>query len=172
MKKTREYRKAWESALRLLNYRERSIKELEGRLLEKHYSPPTIDAVIKRLLELDLLDDSKFAQLWTRSRVRFKPRSAWLIGRELREKGIAEEIIQQVIEEEFTPEQELEAAMSLAEKQARRYRGEDPEKARRKLFAFLARRGFSPDKIWACLGEVLNTDSEVQQTGEETDSFL
>ena len=146
----------------MLNYRERSIKELIDRLSEKHYSSTTISAVIKRLKELDLLDDRKFARLWTRSRVRFKPRSAWLIGRELREKGIAEEVIQQVIEEELTPEQELEAAMNLAEKQARRYRGEDPEKARRKLFAFLARRGFSPDKIWACLGEVLNTDSEFQ----------
>ena len=162
MKKTKEYRKAWESALRLLNYRERSIKELEGRLLEKHYSPPTIDAVIKRLLELDLLDDGKFARLWARSRIQFKPRSAWLISRELREKGIEEEVIQQVIEEELTPEQELEAAMSLAEKQARRYRSEDPEKAREKLFAYLARRGFSPDMIWKCLEEVLKPDSEFQ----------
>ena len=91
MKKNREYRKAWESALRLLNYRERSIKELEGRLREKHYSPPSIDAVIKRLLELDLLDDRKFARLWTRSRIQFKPRSAWLISRELREKGIEDD---------------------------------------------------------------------------------
>jgi regulatory protein len=155
MKKTKEYRKAWESALRLLNYRERSIKELEGRLLEKHYSPPTIDAVINRLKELDLLDDTKFARLWTRSRIRFKPRSAWLISRELREKGIEEEVIREVVEEELTPEQEFAAAMSLAEKQARRYRGEDPEKARQKLFAFLARRGFSSDMIWKCLGKIL-----------------
>jgi regulatory protein len=157
MKKTKEYRKAWESALRLLNYRERSIKELIDRLSEKHYSSTTISAVIKRLKELDLLDDKKFAQLWARSRIRFKPRSAWLIGRELREKGIEEEIIQQVIEEELTPEQELAAAMSLAEKQVRRYRGEDTEKAREKLFAFLARRGFSPDMIWKCLEEVLTS---------------
>ncbi len=157
MKKTREYRKAWESALRLLNYRERSIKELEGRLREKHYSPSSIDAVIKRLLELDLLDDRKFARLWVRSRIQFKPRSAWLISRELREKGIEEEVIQEVIEEEFTPEQEQAAVMGLAEKQARRYRGEDPGKAREKLFAYLARRGFSPDMIWKCLDEVLKS---------------
>lgn len=155
MKNTKEYRKAWESALRLLNYRERSIKELEERLLEKDYSPPTINAVIKRLKELDLLNDKKFARLWARSRIRFKPRSAWLISRELREKGIEEEVIQEVVEEELTPEQELEAAMSLAEKQVRRYRGEDTEKVHEKLFAFLARRGFSSDMIWKCLKKVL-----------------
>ena len=141
--------------MRLLNYRERSIKELADKLDGKHYSPAIITAVIKRLEELELLNDEKFARLWIRSRVRFKPRSAWLISRELREKGIEEEVIQQVIEEEFTPEQEMEAAMSLAEKQVRRYRGEEPEKARRKLFAYLSRRGFSPDMIWKCLEEVL-----------------
>jgi len=156
MRKTREYRRGWESALRLLHYRERSIKELSDRLSEKHYSPKTIAAVIKRLEELDLLDDKKFARLWTRSRIRFKPRSAWLIGRELREKGIEEEVIQQVIEEEFTAEQEMGAAMSLAEKQVRRYRGEESEKARRKLFAYLARRGFSSDMIRECIEKVLS----------------
>ena len=69
-----------------------------------------------------------------------------------------EEIIQQVIEEEITPEQEFEAAMNLAEKQARRYRGEEPEKARQKLFAYLARRGFSSDIIWKCLEKYLAPD--------------
>ncbi|MEA1926774.1 MAG: regulatory protein RecX [Candidatus Auribacterota bacterium] len=157
MKKTKEYRKAWESALRLLNYRERSIKELSDRLSEKHYSPGTITAVIKRLKELDLLDDKKFARLWTRSRVHSKPRSAWLISRELREKGISEEVIQEVVEDEYTPEQEEEAAMSLAKKQAMRYRTDEPEKAREKLFAFLSRRGFSSDLIWKCLEEVLTS---------------
>ena len=82
MKKTKEYNRAWESALRLLNYRERSIQELTGRLQEKHYTPDTVTAVIRRLKELDLLDDIKFARLWARSRIRFKPRSAWLISRE------------------------------------------------------------------------------------------
>jgi len=47
--------------------------------------------------------------------------------------------------------------MSLAEKQARRYRSEDPEKAREKLFAYLARRGFSPDMIWKCTGGSIKT---------------
>ncbi|HDL64203.1 MAG TPA: regulatory protein RecX [Proteobacteria bacterium] len=163
MKNTKEYREAWESALRLLNYRERSIKELEGRLLEKHYSPPIIEAVIKRLKELDLLDDRKFARLWARSRIRFKPRSSWLISRELREKGIREEVIREVIETEFTPEQELEAAMSLAEKQARRYRGEDPEKAREKLFAFLARRGFASDTIYKCIDTHLFSGDKITE---------
>ena len=153
-----EYRRAWESALRLLNYRERSRKELTDKLAEKKYTRETVLKVVKRLEELELLDDEKFSRLWVRSRLRFKPRSAWLISRELRDKGIDEELIRRIVEEEFTPEQEMEAAMILAEKRFEHYLEDEPTRARRKLFAYLARRGFSPDMIWKCLERVMKFD--------------
>lgn len=155
MLKREESRRAWESALRLLNYRERSVKEVEKRLLEKHFSPGVIDSVIKKLKNLQLLDDEKFCRLWVRSRIRFRPRSVWLLCRELREKGVEEEIIKRVIEEELPLESELTLAISLAKKQSKYYQGEDPVKARRKLSAFLSRRGFSMEIIRKSLEEVL-----------------
>ncbi len=152
MERDEELRRAWESALRLLTYRERSRKELREKLAEKKFSAAAVDATIGKLERLELIDDEKFARLWASSRVSSKPRAAWLIGRELREKGIAPETVRRVLEEALPPEREREAARELAENRARRYRGEPVETARRKLYSFLARRGFSPGLI----GEIVN----------------
>ncbi len=155
MRKEEEYQKAWESALRLLNYRERSVKELIDRLAAKRFSPEVISAIVEKLRKLELLDDEKFARLWVRSRWQFKPRSAWLIARELKEKGIEAGVVRNVIAQEMPPEREKTAARELAERRMHYYRNEEPAAARRKLFAYLARRGFPPDLIWECVNEVL-----------------
>ncbi|MDP8215401.1 MAG: regulatory protein RecX [Candidatus Euphemobacter frigidus] len=155
MKDGNEYSRAWESALRLLNYRERSRKELSDKLGERHYPTPVITRIIEKLERLELLDDEKFARLWVRSRLRFKPRSAWLIRRELKEKGLDEELISRVVEEEYPPDREMGAAVTLARKRFDYYRGDQPAAAWRKLFAYLARRGFSPDTIRECIDKVI-----------------
>lgn len=162
MEKDEEFRRAWESALRLLTYRERSRKELKDRLAEKKYSPEAVAATIEKLERLELLDDEKFARLWVNSRVNFKPRAAWLIGRELREKGIDPEISGRVLDEIIPPEREREAARELAGRRVRHYRGEPPETARRKLFSYLARRGFSSETIRECLEDLVGEEEETE----------
>lgn len=155
MEPDEEFRRAWESGLRLLTYRERSRKELREKLTGKKYSPETVSAVIEKLERLELLDDEKFARLWVNSRINFNPRSAWLIAGELRRKGIAEETARRVLGEMLPPEREREAARELAESRARLYRSEPPPTARRKLFAFLARRGFPSDLVLAIVNETV-----------------
>ncbi len=160
MEHDEELRRAWESALRLLTYRERSRKELEERLAGKKYSPEAVAATIEKLERLELIDDEKFARLWANSRADFKPRAAWLIGRELREKGIDPETIGRVLEEVMPPERERKAARELAERRARGYRGQPPEAARRKLFGYLVRRGFSSEIIRECLEDLISEEGE------------
>jgi regulatory protein len=162
MEKDEEFRRAWESALRLLTYRERSRKELRDKLAEKEYSPEAVAATIEKLERLELIDDEKFARLWVNSRVNFKPRAAWLIGRELREKGIDPEISGRVLDEIIPPERERAAARELAERRVRHYRGEPTETARRKLFSYLARRGFSSETIRECLEDLVGEEEETE----------
>ncbi len=161
-----ELRRAWESALRILTYRERSRKELKDRLLGKKYSPEAVSATIEKLERLELLDDEKFARLWVNSRINFKPRSAWLIERELREKGIEPETARAILEELLPPDREREAARQLAEGRIRHYRGQTPEAARRKLFAYLARRGFSPGLVREIVNDFV-PDDDPDCDGEE-----
>lgn len=151
---------AWNYALRLLNYRERSRRELVEKLEKRKFSGPTIKKTLDRLDALDLIDDEKFARLWVRSRIRFKPRASWLIRRELQEKGVDGELAGRVLEEEIPSGREEELARELAEERFRRYRKEEPVKARRKLYAFLARRGFSPEIIWKCVDSILTASED------------
>lgn len=160
MENDEEFRQAWESALRLLTYRERSRKELNDKLVGKKYSPSAVSAVIGKLERLELLDDEKFARLWVNSRINSKPRAAWLVGRELDQKGIAQETARRILGELIPPEREREAARQLAESRVRQYRGEDPRTARRKLFAYLARRGFPSETIRECLDDLIGEEEE------------
>lgn len=87
---------ARERALRVLGYRERSVHELTRRLRDDGYPDCVVDTVVERLQELALVDDERFAAQWVRARTaaRFGPSR---IRRELREKGIAEQIIEAVL---------------------------------------------------------------------------
>ncbi len=160
MEQDEEFRRAWESALRLLTYRERSRKEVREKLAGKKYSPETVSAVIAKLERLDLLDDEKFSRLWVNSRINFKPRAAWLISRELKQKGIDKETARRVLGELLPPERERDAARQLAANRVRRYRGQPLETVKRKLFAFLARRGFSSETIRECLQELISKEDD------------
>jgi regulatory protein len=87
----REHTCARERALRVLGHRDRSVHELARRLQDDGYPAPTVRAVLERLEELGLLDDARFAELWVRTRTAagFGPQR---IRRELREKGVSDEI--------------------------------------------------------------------------------
>jgi len=135
---------AFQQALKFMHYRMRSSIEVEQYLLDKGTSPETISQVFERLHRSGLVDDSRFARLWTDNRSEFRPRSRRSISRELRLKGISEEVIEKTLGE-MLPEEDLAYQAGL--KYARKLRDSDRYTFFRKLGGFLARRGFSYDVI-------------------------
>jgi len=95
------------------------------------------------------LDDEAFARLWIRDRLQRKPRSRALLAQELRAYGLSDELIEQALTQEMRDEDETEALHRLLEEALARYRGRglDPATLERRLYAFLRRRGFSPEAI-------------------------
>ena len=89
--------KATSLALRFLSYRPRSESEVRRRL-EAKYPVLVAESVVQRLREQGLLDDTSFAQEWTRSRVSHRPRSAKAIRRELLGKGVDRDTAQAAVE--------------------------------------------------------------------------
>jgi len=142
--------------LSLIAYRERSRDEIAEKLKRKHFSLKIINAVLNDLERIDLVNDERFARLWIRSRMHFRPRSARLIALELRRKGLAPAVVEQALREEISPQKEAAVALALAQKRAGFYRHDPPLAARRKMFAYLARRGFSLDLINTVIEEVLS----------------
>jgi regulatory protein len=125
-------------ALNLIGYRARSEGELRERLGRYGYAPETIEAVIGRLGELAYLDDEEFARQRAQEKARkYGPRR---VSADLMKSGVGRELASRAVAGEFEGRSELEDARSAA---ARRYNGEGSEAEARRVYGFLARRGYS-----------------------------
>jgi len=140
---------ALEAAFRLLAYRPRSRVELERRLRRSSHPPAAVEAALTRCDELGYLDDRSFALAFVRDRLKLSPRGRRVLLVELRQKGVAQEDAATAIEEAFAELDvgEAEFAHQVAKKRARSLAGLAQPVARRRLTAYLARRGFPPAAI-------------------------
>jgi regulatory protein len=84
------------AAYRYLSYRPRSEGEIRHWLHRRGFANEVTEKTIAKLGEQNLSDDFAFAQFWTRNRLSFRPKSKRLIKKELRDKKVAAEIIEQV----------------------------------------------------------------------------
>jgi len=132
-------------ASRLLRVRPRSEKELRDRLFQKNFRREAVFETISFLKENRIIDDLRFADLWVESRLAARPEGGVLLRKELREKGVSSAIIDKVMAEKAADEAGL-----VRELARRKYEGLKTfprRKARKKVFDFLARRGFGFDII-------------------------
>jgi regulatory protein len=142
-----EYQRAKNYLFRLLSRRLYSCAEVRKKLTERGYEPELIEKVIAEFINRDWLDDTQFATQWTESRIRFKPRGIALIRRELFQKGIEKEVINEVIAKYTDSEAELDRAVTALKKKKNYTTEKDPIKRKRKIYAYLARRGFNSETI-------------------------
>ena len=161
-----EIERAYERALNYLSYRPRSRAEVRRNLRKKDLEDQVIDVVVGRLTRAGLLDDQEFARYWVDNRARFNPRGLRGLRYELRQKGVSRE----AIEEALTAFDVQDAARKVADAGARRLSQEAPPDFRRKLKAYMARRGFSYARIKPLVEEKLEerraeetTESEEQE---------
>ncbi|MFW6135910.1 MAG: RecX family transcriptional regulator [Chloroflexota bacterium] len=131
--------RAYERALNYLSYRPRSETEVRRNLGKKDVEDAVIDAVIGRLKRAGLLDDREFAKYWVDNRARFNPRGFRGLRHELQQRGVSRDVIDDALET-FDVEA---AARQAVEAGASRLSQEAPPDFRRKLQAYMARRGFS-----------------------------
>ena len=143
------FAKCLNSAFRLLNYRPRSEAELCSRL-QKKYDRKTVERVISHLRKSHLIDDNAFTVFWVENRRALSPRGKRLLGLELRYKGVAPEVIAEVINGIDDEASAYQAAL----RKGRTLKNETHESFKRKLGAFLNRRGFSWEIINAVVVRV------------------
>lgn len=140
------YNKARLYAFLLLKFRPRSSKEISQRLKRKKFDPKTIKEVTVYLEEKGFLNDREFTRAWIEARLKrgfgFKR-----IRRELGLKGIDKEILDSQIHKIKQHYCEKDTLKQLAEQRWRKLSGVNPQKAKQRLFGYLARRGFAPELI-------------------------
>ena len=131
------------AAIHYLSYRPRSEFELRERFQRRGFDGESVEAVIAKLKEQGLVDDMVFAQFWKDNRESFSPRSQWLTKLELRRKGVASDIIDQVVDAIDDTDSAYRAALS----KVRSLPLSDYQNFRHRLGAYLKRRGFSYEVI-------------------------
>lgn len=151
---------ALQKVLRLLSYRPRSEAEIQQKLTDLGYTPAVIEQVLDKLRTSHLIGDKEFARTWVENRNTFRPRSHRYLAFELRQKGVAEDVIQETLADSVDEE---ELAYQAAIRYVRRLEGADWETFRKKLSGFLGRRGFSYGTIAPVVRKVW---SETRSEGE------
>jgi regulatory protein len=132
-------------ATRQLSYRPRSVAELRQTLGQRGFGPHIIDQVVARFTELGYLDDADFARRWIANREQLAPRGTRLLKQELRQKGIGADMAEEAISDADLDD--LAAAMRIAERRLPKMTGLERDAQRRRLAAYLERRGFSYDVV-------------------------
>ena len=140
--------------LRQLTGSPKSRKQLADKLSEREIPKETAESILDRFEELQLIDDEAFADAWVRSRARTRGLSRSALRRELRDKGIAEELSVAALEQ-LSGEDEVEMARELVEKKVKSMPADlDHDKGVRRLVAMLGRKGYSSGIAFRVVNEV------------------
>lgn len=157
---------AYRIALRLLEVRARSEHELRTAMRKKDVPVDVADEVMDRLKELRYVDDEAFAESLAGNRLRVSQRGRTRIRRELQEKGIDRDAVDEVMAG-LDPEDEWEAARAFAAKKMRSMLRLEPHVAIRRLRGALARRGFGMDIVAGVSTEVIGSLGDEGHVGLE-----
>jgi len=148
-----ESRRASEKALYLLEHRSHSQKELADKI-SRVTSREAAEAAAQHMVEIGLVNDAVYAKSLAAELLGRRGFSASRVQRELLQKGIDRELVEQILEE--TAPDPVEKIMELIHK---KYGANlDDEKGCRRSIAALQRLGYRWDDIRTALNQFKNED--------------
>lgn len=158
-----EEERAYQQACRWIARRPRSEAELVKYFERKQVGSSAQAGAMHRLHQAGLVDDRAFAQAWVENRMAFRPRSAWALRVELKQKGVDSADIDAAL----STFDERGAALLAARKAARRWQQADQPLFQKRVGEYLRRRGFHlpiiravVEQVWC---EATEHESEVRE---------
>ena len=135
---------AHRAALRAVARRAHARGDLRRRLLQKQHPPAAVDAALDRLRSAGLIDDARFAVDYAAAKAR-RGRGPSRLARDLQAQGVERRVAEDAVRTSLAAEgvDPIEAVRALAEKRARQLSGLPAAVRKRRLVAFLVRRGFN-----------------------------
>jgi len=139
---------AHRAALRALARRAHARFDLRRRLLQRQHPAAAVDGALDRLTAAGLLDDLRFAIDYAAAKAR-RGRGPARLVRDLQAQGIERRVAEDAVRSSLASEgvDPADAVRALAEKRARQLAGLPPAVRKRRLVAFLARRGFGGAEV-------------------------
>jgi regulatory protein len=148
------YRKALNSALRILSRRDHSILELHKKLEARGFLEEHIRRVVAECRRLGYLDDERAAHALI-ERFKYKGCGARRIRFELRQSGLSGDHIVDLLQKRLSSEEELGLARRALERKLKTCpTTEAALTLKGRLYRFLFGRGFSESAIRAALDEL------------------
>ena len=116
-------------------------------LSQRGYAPEAVAGVLDRLAAARYLNDRELARDWVQARAARSGFGPVRLTRELRAKGIGEGDIRAALGELLEEHTPLALAEAAAQRKLTALQGVPPAVGRRRLAAYLARRGFSTEIV-------------------------
>ena len=149
---------AYNYALSLLAARPYATRALHRKLIQKQYLAADADDAIRRLVANGLLDDVRYAEQYARSKMLSTGASKRRLQQDLYRKGIKPDVAAQAIANVIDQDEvDTSATVERVAKKKLALLGDlEPFVLRRRLFAFLARRGYDVDEIKAVVATLIS----------------
>jgi regulatory protein len=139
---------AHRAALRAVARRAHARIDLRRRLLQKQHPPHAVDGALERLSAAGLLNDVQFATGYAAAKAR-RGRGPARLVRDLQAQGVERRVAETAVRTSLAAEglDPSGTVRELAAKRAKQLAGLPPVVKKRRLVAFLVRRGFAGAEV-------------------------
>jgi regulatory protein len=155
-KKTLTTEETREKALKYLEYRAHSEKELSDKLRRAGARAEDIESALEFVQRYNFVNDADYARRLARDLKKLKKYGSYRIRQELKFKGISEEYISEAMAQ-FEEEDETDALLPLVEK---RLRGNFEQKNIDRVIRYFAYRGYRFEDIKRCV-DIAKDEGEI-----------
>ncbi len=166
-----EVGKLMERMYGLFSFRQRSEKEVRDYLKnlsfkrktkdQEEISSLTIDSLIEKLKQKEMINDVEFAKAWIEGRRKSKQKGVRALKMELFQKGIDREIIEEVLRLRSGQVAEEDLAQLALEKKMRSWKNLERTELKQKAIQFLMRKGFEYEIVLSLVEKILKTEYNV-----------
>ena len=138
-----EYISLKDSGLRFLARRPHSIKELRDKLFKKSKNQKLIDSIVEEFKSYDYLNDETFAFAFLTDEIRLKKSGPLLIKNKLLQKGVNQEIIITLMDNNYRSANQSENCSYLASKKLNTLNRKNTDTEKKvKLINYLKQKGY------------------------------
>lgn len=148
-----ERQEAYLKVIRWLGSRQRTELEIRSYLQRKDYAESVSDDCLSRLKRERYIDDERYSAILAEERLKRQGKGKMWVRQELLHKGVDKDTVQEVVASIKADDEAASAAAVARKRWNTLAKQEDQASARRKLYGYLARRGFSPSVISKAIRE-------------------
>lgn len=155
-------RQAWNKLMNYLSYRERSLKECKTYLKRNFFKIEIEKVVIERASKHNFINNERYTELFVREQLN-KNKSKLEVKNKLYAQNISENLIDRYLNKYYSYENERELIRKNLAKAIKKYRKFDFYKMKEKVFSYMYRKGFKPNKFRDLFEVLVNENKQTKE---------